>query len=170
MSLDLNQRPNVLPWPPIIFGALVIAAVALIRLAPWPLGLPPATRGLAGALILAGVALDFAAIFTMYRANTNIMPHRGADRLVDWGPFAYSRNPIYTGNTLALFGFGLWIDDLWLVAAPLVGAALIRLLAIRREEAHLEARFGDAWRDYARRTPRWLGWPKASGLKGPAKP
>jgi len=29
-------------------------------------------------------------------------------------------------------------------------------LAIRREEAHLAARFGEAWTAYAKRTPRWL--------------
>jgi protein-S-isoprenylcysteine O-methyltransferase Ste14 len=29
-------------------------------------------------------------------------------------------------------------------------------LAIKREEVHLEALFGDAWRRYAAKVPRWL--------------
>jgi protein-S-isoprenylcysteine O-methyltransferase Ste14 len=45
---------------------------------------------------------------------------------------------------------------LWLVIAALVGAVLTRKLAIEREERHLAARFGEAWAEYAARTPRWL--------------
>jgi protein-S-isoprenylcysteine O-methyltransferase Ste14 len=32
----------------------------------------------------------------------------------------------------------------------------VSLLAISREEAHMEARFGEEWRAYAARVRRWL--------------
>ncbi|PZO76775.1 MAG: isoprenylcysteine carboxylmethyltransferase family protein, partial [Mesorhizobium amorphae] len=51
-------------------------------------------------------------------------------------------------NTLLLLGIGLVLG--------LIAAVLVRHLAIRGEEAHLEARFGKAWRDYAKRVRRWL--------------
>jgi protein-S-isoprenylcysteine O-methyltransferase Ste14 len=38
----------------------------------------------------------------------------------------------------------------------LVAAILVHHLAIRREEIHLAKRFGDEWRKYSTRTPRWL--------------
>jgi protein-S-isoprenylcysteine O-methyltransferase Ste14 len=34
-------------------------------------------------------------------------------------------------------------------------AWVLHVKAILREEAHLEARFGEAWRAYAARVPRW---------------
>lgn len=157
MKLDLTARPNVWPWPPLLYVGAVVVALLVNGLAPLRLGLPHGLREAAPALIVAGLAFDFSAIFTMRRARTNILPHRAADRLVDWGPFAYSRNPIYLGNTIAVIGIALALDHLWMLIAAFVAAALTQRLAIRREEAHLEARFGDAWRDYARRTPRWFG-------------
>ena len=37
-----------------------------------------------------------------------------------------------------------------------VAAALEQRFAIVREERHLEARFGKAWRDYSKRVRRWV--------------
>jgi protein-S-isoprenylcysteine O-methyltransferase Ste14 len=72
------------------------------------------------------------------------------------GPFALSRNPIYLGNTLLITGAALLFASPWLLAAACVAAALVRVLAIRREEAHLAAQFGSVWTDYTQRTRRWL--------------
>ena len=53
-------------------------------------------------------------------------------------------------------GAGLLFGIAWLVIAAIVAAFLTQKLAIEREERHLAARFGQAWADYAARTPRWL--------------
>jgi protein-S-isoprenylcysteine O-methyltransferase Ste14 len=75
---------------------------------------------------------------------------------VTWGPFRFSRNPIYLGNTLLLIGIGIAGGNYWFVLGALVSALLVDRLAIRREEQHLAARFGEAWTNYAQSTPRWL--------------
>ena len=103
------------------------------------------------------VLLKVAAMLAMRRARTNILPHRGADRLVTDGAFALTRNPIYVGNTLLLAGVGVAIPSAWMVAGALLAALLVDRLAIRREERHLSARFGEAYADYAARVPRWIG-------------
>ena len=113
-------------------------------------------RNIGGLVVGMGVALDLWAILTMRRANTNILPHRAADRLVTWGPFAFTRNPIYVGNTLVMLGAGFWFGNLWFVLFGLVGAFVVDRLAIRREELHLAALFGDRWMEYSSRVPRWL--------------
>jgi protein-S-isoprenylcysteine O-methyltransferase Ste14 len=156
MTSNLSDRPNSLPWPPMLLGSAVLLAIVLGRL--WPL---PALEGIwatlvGGALLLAGFGFDLWAIVTMRRANTNVMPNRAADLLVTWGPFRFSRNPIYLGNTLLLLGIGLAIGNIWFVIFAFAVAASVDRLAIRREEQHLAARFGDAWTDYAAKTPRWL--------------
>jgi protein-S-isoprenylcysteine O-methyltransferase Ste14 len=151
-----SSRPNVLPWPPIIVVIAVLAAVLLGRL--WPLpsfeASWPAIVGVAVAL--SGLALDIWAIVTMRSADTNILPNKAADLLVTWGPFRFSRNPIYVANTVLLVGIGLSFDNLWFVVCALAAALVVDRLAIRREERHLAARFGAAWADYAAKTPRWL--------------
>ena len=160
MAEDFSARPNTVPWPPIIYLAVALAALALG--AAWPLASPPpaALRWLrmAGAAIVAtGLALDVAAMLVMRRARTNILPHRGADRLVTDGVFALTRNPIYVGNTLLLAGLGVALPSAWMAAGALLAALLVDRLAIRREERHLSARFGPAYADYVARVPRWIG-------------
>lgn len=160
MEPDFTARPNTVPWPPIIFLAVLLAALGLGAI--WPLGLAPLASagwlritGIGFAAI--GIVLDVSAMLAMRRARTNILPHRGADQLVTGGVFALTRNPIYLGNTLLLVGVGLVLSSAWMLAAALVAAVLVDRLAIRREERHLAARFGPAFVDYAARVPRWIG-------------
>ena len=154
-----SEAPNRVPWPPILFGAAILAGLALGTLAPAPAWLDgPILRGLGWALVAAGITLDLTAAITMWRSRANILPHRPATALVTSGPFAWSRNPIYLGNTTALCGAGLAFANPWLIVAGLTAAAAVHRLAIVREEAHLARLFGADWDAYRRRTPRWLGW------------
>jgi protein-S-isoprenylcysteine O-methyltransferase Ste14 len=92
----------------------------------------------------------------MRRRQTNILPHRAAGRLVTTGPFSFTRNPIYVGNATLMAGVGVAFGNLWFVLLGVVSALAVDRLAIRREERHLAARFGQEWIDYASRVPRWL--------------
>ena len=108
-------------------------------------------------MLVVGLALDLWAMATMWRHKANIMPHRAATALVTHGPFALSRNPIYLGNTVLLFGAGLAFGMAWFIPAAFLAAGLTGHLAIAREEAHLNARFGREWREYRLRVNRWVG-------------
>lgn len=153
---DLAERPNKIPWPPLLLLAGIAIGALLGALAPLNFAVPSAMR-IAGFVFLAvGIAFDLSAIRTMWRARTNILPHRAADRLITSGPFRLSRNPIYLGNTIALAAMGFAFSNFWYTMAAAGMAVLLDRLAIRREEAHLAARFGRAWQEYAAQTPRWL--------------
>lgn len=155
------DTPNRIPWPPILFLGAILAALLLHWQAalPWPAG---ATRFVLAAIGLCmtftGLLFDFSAIRLFRKHHTSILPTRSASQLIIEGPFSMSRNPIYLGNTLAIFGAGLLFGVAWLLPAALVAAFAVQKLAIEREEAHLAAQFGEAWRDYAAVTPRWLPW------------
>jgi protein-S-isoprenylcysteine O-methyltransferase Ste14 len=157
-STNRQDRPNTVPWPPMIFAGAVVAAVILGYVFPLGGAIPSgiAARIIGGLLLLAGIGFDVAAMREMRRHRANILPHRAATALVTSGPFALSRNPIYLGNTLVLTGAGVLFGSLWLLLATAAAVLAVTVLAIRREEAHLAARFGDAWTAYTRRTPRWM--------------
>lgn len=154
-----EDRPNRIPWPPLIYGGLVLLALGLhwVLPLPWPEGVIRIVLAAVGlCLACAAVALDVTAALAFRRHRTTILPHRGASALITDGPFAKSRNPIYLANTLLVTGAGLIFGIGWLVIAAVAGAVLTQKLAIEREERHLAARFGQDWQDYAARTPRWL--------------
>jgi len=155
MPIDVATRPNRIPWPPLIYAACVVGAVAIGRL--WPLDLGTDLRPVGIAIMLIGLGCDGTAMVTMRRFRANILPHRAATELVTTGPFAWSRNPIYLGNTLMLAGAAPTFGAAWFLVLSPVAVALVTVLAIRREERHLAARFGSVWAAYAARTPRWFG-------------
>lgn len=159
LAIDFAQRPNRIPWPPILYAAAGGVAYLLQYAAPTGKLLPDWVRMCGDVFIAFGLAFDFWAMGAMLLARTNILPNRGAGRLVTYGPFAYSRNPIYLGNTLLLIGIGLAYSALWFVPMAFVAAFLVDRLAIRREEIHLALRFGAEWTAYAARAPRWLRKP-----------
>lgn len=150
--------PSRVPWPPILLLATVAAAVILGRLVPlpWP-GLDDLAARIVGLAIGAGgIALAVWATWTMHRAGTTIMPHQAADVLVTTGPFARLRNPIYVADIMLLLGGAEITKNIWFVIGAAIFGVLVTFLAILPEERHLEARFGDAYRDYKSRSRRWL--------------
>jgi protein-S-isoprenylcysteine O-methyltransferase Ste14 len=155
--MNAADRPNRIPWPPILFFSCLAAAAILGRIA--PIGPLTSTGGLAvmGWLIVVGaLALMGWTFLTFAQAPTTIMPHRRSDALIETGPFAFSRNPIYLSEILLLIGLGFTEQPLWYLIAAYVFWRLVTRLAVEREEAHLAARFGPAWEAYAGRVRRWV--------------
>lgn len=78
------------------------------------------------------------------------------------GPYARVRHPQYLGFVLVLFGFLLqWPTLLTLAMFPVLVCMYVRLA--RSEERVAEAEFGEAWRRYAARVPRFL--PRQLGFR-----
>ena len=151
---DARERPNRWPWPPIVYVIAIAAALAVGQVVAWPV--PAVFRPLGMIVLVLGLIVDGWAIVTLTRRDTTFLPHRGSDALVTDGPYRFSRNPIYLANTVALVGLGIALGTMWLVLAALIAAMVVDRIAIRREEAHLAARFPEAWGRYARSVRRWF--------------
>jgi protein-S-isoprenylcysteine O-methyltransferase Ste14 len=154
-----NDRPNVIPWPPLIYITATVLAVLAQKF--WPLpwasgGLAIALQVIGAALVIAALSLDVATFATFRKHKTTVMPNKAATNLITTGPFAWSRNPIYVANTALVLGAGLYFGNLWLVLFAFIAAFATQKLAIEREEKHLAGKFGKAWEDYASRVRRWL--------------
>lgn len=111
-------------------------------------------------IAIVGLALMLVAQTTMGR-HFRIGQHAddAPESLRTAGLLAWSRNPIYVGSWGCLLGMSLWHPSPALVATcALTGAGIHGL--VRAEEAFLEARFGDAYRAYRARVPRYVGWPR----------
>jgi protein-S-isoprenylcysteine O-methyltransferase Ste14 len=158
MATPQDMRPSAVPWPAVLFVAALAAGMLLGRLypLPWP-GLDDlAARAIGYGLGVAGIALMTWGTVTLYRANTTVLPHKPADRLVTHGAFRFRRNPIYMGEVLLFLGLAQATGNIWLaIVAPLFALAVL-CLAILPEERHLEARFGEDYLDYKARTRRWF--------------
>ena len=109
----------------------------------------------------AGFALVVAGTLWRMWASVFIAGRKDVE-LVEAGPYARCRHPLYFGSLVAALGLGLSTRSLVLaIAVPLSMAALAGL-AMRREERLLAGRFGSQWQDYRRRVPAL--WPRGGRI------
>jgi protein-S-isoprenylcysteine O-methyltransferase Ste14 len=144
--------------PPLIYAGGFAAGYGAHRLLPIRLWLEPTTvvSALGWGLLVAGVLLAVGAAYLFRRAGTTPNPAKPASALVIWGPYRFTRNPMYVGMTVLYCGGTLLLNDPWPLAFLPVVTALVQRYVIAREEAYLERKFGDVYRAYKTRVRRWL--------------
>src|SRR5882724_13647806 len=158
---DLNDigTAGVIARPPLLFlGALALGLAADHLL---PLRVAVAETALvrwviAGCLIIIGLALFAAGILNFSRARTPVPTNQPTRALATTGIHGWTRNPIYLGMFLVYGGIGIAAQSPWILILTLPLAITIRYGVVAREEAYLERRFGNAYRDYKARVRRWL--------------
>lgn len=157
-AVEPHARPSEFPWPPVLFLIAVVAGWGLNK--SWPLTWPglddlPA-RAIGMGFIVAGFAIAGWALVTMLRGRAQIRPHAEATVLITNGPFKRFRNPMYVGYALILLGMSDNSQNLWLAIMMPLFVIAVTWLAILPEERHLEAKFGDAYREYKATSRRWI--------------
>jgi protein-S-isoprenylcysteine O-methyltransferase Ste14 len=108
------------------------------------------------AAVALGVVLAGWGVMTFRRAKTAIIPHHSASQLVTLGPYRFTRNPMYTGLTIAYLGGAALVDSAWpVIVLPAVILILVQTV-ISREEMYLRDAFGAEYTGYAASVRRWL--------------
>lgn len=154
-----RDTAGVIAPPPVLLAGALILGLLLHRVVPLPVW-PGGSRLLqltGAASIVFGLTLSAAVVWAFRKVATPVTPMQPARRLVCTGPYRYSRNPDYIGQMLMYVGAALIGDTWWpLLLLPLVIAAIQRGV-VEREERYLEAKFGQQYREYRARVPRWWG-------------
>jgi len=121
----------------------------------------PEIRTVALIMVIAGLGISVCArrhIGQFWSARVTL---KKGHQLIQSGPYAQVRHPIYSGIALAMIGTALFVGE-W---RALQGAAIFIVghwQKARREEALLESKFGPAYEEY-RKTYRFAG--AATSLK-----
>lgn len=125
---------------------------------PWAAIPVPGQRWLAIALAATGLLCGLLGMRAFHGARTTLNPHH-PDRtrmLVTGGIYRVSRNPMYLGLLLMLFGGVFWwANPFALIPIPLF-VVYINRFQIHPEERWMRDRFGEAYRDYRAQVRRWI--------------
>jgi len=81
------------------------------------------------------------------------------DKLVTKGVYRFSRNPIYFGMFLIFGGTGIACVS-WVFLLLTAVFIVVLGIFIGSEERSCLQKYGDTYREYMNRTPRWIGIPK----------
>ncbi|MEN6425579.1 MAG: isoprenylcysteine carboxylmethyltransferase family protein [Phycisphaerales bacterium] len=156
MSLRHHAGPGLPVHPPLLYLAALLVGIGLNYL--WPIAPMPERCGIAAGvvLILLGTVIMPPTLLRFYRAGTPFDPHKPASALITDGPYRYSRNPAYVALTLWYLGIALLLNNGWALLLVLGPLLVVDRCVIQREEQHLEAKFGEAYRRYKSTARRWL--------------
>ena len=142
-------------WP--LFRGLNVLcfAMALVDRKPY-LGLPGWMRGLAALLLAASVGLFVYSFRVLGRDNS----YGAQDGLVTGGIYRWTRNP---QNAMLVVVYGCLAVAADSGPAYLLCAAMmaVYVLMVLLEEPWLAAIYGEAYRRYCRRVPRFFNWRRA---------
>lgn len=135
------------------FALSVVALLVAAALA----NASPEVRTIPAAIVaLIGGAIVIVAQAQMGRAWRVGVRSGDAPLFVSHGLFRFSRNPIFVGMMLVGFSAAMVSGTWWggFALALFIASCAVQ---VRIEEAHLEASFGQVYRDFRSTIPRWLG-------------
>ena len=142
--------------PPMIFYAFILLAIILNIFLPIKKIIVQPYNYLGIVLILVGLLIDVWAWMLFRKRKTTLNPYKKPLKLVNNGLFKISRNPMYLGMDLVLWGISIFLGSLITFIFPILFIILIERLFIESEEKSLEKRFGKRYLDYKKKVRRWI--------------
>jgi protein-S-isoprenylcysteine O-methyltransferase Ste14 len=82
------------------------------------------------------------------------------EKVITKGLYRFTRNPTYIGIILMQIGLGIACSS-WLYLLLTVALIILLNANLSAEERYCLYRYGDDYRKYKNRTPRWIGIPKS---------
>ena len=147
-DFQLTKKENQLTY--LVFLPMIISFIYAIFL---PLQLNPE-------LLYTGLIIYlFGAIFTIITLQNFASTPK--DRVITKGLYRFTRNPMYVGLILLYIGIGIACSS-WLYLLLTVALMILLNANMSAEERYCLHLYGDSYRKYMNRTPRWIGIPKSN--------
>ena len=108
----------------------------------------------------AGLVICFLALLMSIIAGINIATTKLDSEPITKGVYRILRHPLYFSGFSFYLGIGIACAS-WIFILCAIAWLVIWLIAVRSEEGFLLEKYGDAYREYMDRTPRWIGVPKS---------
>jgi len=168
---DPTLRHDFPPWAPVLqaFGLLLfhgLVPLGLSRLSfrhGWVAG-HPAAGNLVGLLLVGG---GLALILWLVVLHDTEAPKHGwrmertpfepTRYLIVWGPYGYSRNPIYLSHFTIWLGWSVFYGSIAIALGIVVMWVVLAFVIVPYEERGLVRQLGEPYVLYQRQVPRWLG-------------
>lgn len=161
-QVPADRGPGVFVRPPLLYAGTLVLALFIDGLV-----MPEVYRsfGFSGGmrfalgigLLLVGIAFMAPAMRRFGAEGTPVRTSEATTTLVTTGIYRLSRNPIYMGLTANYLGICILTDTPVALALLIPVLFIMRFGVIAREERYLEGKYGETYRDFKRRTGRWLG-------------
>ena len=106
--------------------------------------------------VLLGIVISAVSANLFVKAETGLLPFEDATTLVTGGLYRFTRNPMYLGMFLMVFGAAFLMGSFGALIPLLVFMLIIRYNFVAGEERFMEAAFGQQYLDYKSNVRRWI--------------
>jgi len=144
---------------------IIILPVTVLIVVPWwlfqysPENIPGyfTIKILSFILFILGLSLFAWTVYLFQKIGRGTLaPWSPKSKLVTNGPYRVCRNPMICGVLLMLIGEGLWFRCPNILIWAVVFFTINTIFFILHEEPFLEKKFGDEYRAYKSKVPRWF--------------
>ncbi len=146
-SHNKTEKRTLLFWHVIYFLACIYSVFLPLKLGTtwFCIGLPICLLGLI--------------LYTIIMVNWVTTP---PDEPITKGIYRYSRHPMYLTPFLVFIGVGI-ASASWIFLLCSIAFIILPPFFVKPEERFLLKKYGDSYREYMNKTPRWVGIPKSGG-------
>jgi len=143
--------------PPVWFISFLLLGLAVHFLVPTARVFHFALPWLGALLFVASFGFTLYASSLFKKENTEILPTSPTNRvLITYGPYKFTRNPMYLGMVGTLLGVGLMVGTLPAYLIALAQFLVLNFVHIPFEEAKLVRIFGEQYLAYKKKVRRWI--------------
>lgn len=146
---------KILP-PHLFYGAIVVIVALNLFIPSFKPVSTPWNWFIGPVLFLLGLGLNLPSARLFGTVKTNLIPYNDPNVLVTSGWFHYTRNPMYLGFVMMLFGVAIGFGGLYGYFVPIVFAVFMDRTFIRFEEKAMSRVFGATYDEYRRKVRRWI--------------
>ena len=109
-------------------------------------------------IVLFVIGVFFAAwsLLIFHKASTTTTPGEISNKLVTFGPYRLTRNPMYVSLIFAYLGEAGFLTQLWPVLVLPIMLLYLNRVVIPLEEDLLTKEFGEEYKNYCSRVNRWF--------------
>ena len=94
--------------------------------------------------------------FIKSKTTVNPVEFKNVEKLVTYGIYKYSRNPMYLGMIMIIISTTVYYLNFYSLLTPFIFYFWINRFQIKREEVFLEEKFGQEYLSYKTKTRRWI--------------
>lgn len=157
--LEIPERPLAIFMipPPALYGLSFALGVLLqhtLALPGWTLTGAPKVAGIAVLVCAIGCGAALALTFLVRRTTLN--PFASPAVFIAYGPYRFTRNPMYVTLTVAYCAGIVLYGSLWPVLTLLIPVLVLDRIVIPFEECRMSSMFGEGYEAYKARVRRWL--------------
>ena len=146
-DMKLNRREKVIGY----LGSIITYIAFLYSIfLPFKLGT---------AWFYAGLFIFLLALFVLIIAGINFIT-TPLDKPVTKGIYRYSRHPFYLSHILSFIGIGIATASWIILLASIIFLILLNIV-VNSEERYCKEKYGDTYKEYLNKVPRWIGIPKS---------